>query len=444
MQEAVSGEARAEAPTATDPDSTKDLLFSSTDENINQPIRPGDTIRREDLIEWSGLPVGKTCALCGGAPGRGRFVWYREKDKPGSARWVCGACYADLNGSAVEAMPPTPAATPEAVRQADDEAPAPAGTMHPELPRPGEEPAPVTPPRIRSSVPPTPIGIEGIALDIASDRGVWYVGIYRDGEKIADDASRSNPLYTKGTPTRIADRIKQAAPHFDRAAVRKATEQFFKAVTDADEPLTSDAVYRVISATERVEREMSDPPAYAVYLDNGDCLEFSNRDLAAAQPIALNERWQAIRFEPLRATQRDFGEIIDHWFSMAVPVDPPGAKSPWERIAEKLETRIAPLPRETDRSALKKYGIWQDPKPDGLLWVRSDLIQEVITEAGENPNDGRFARYLEREKILIERSKKIRVPGAGVPPRAWGLAPEFKIDIDDAPGGSLTEDPVGD
>jgi hypothetical protein len=37
---------------------------------------------------------------------------------------------ADLNGSAVEAMPPTPAATPEAVRQADDEAPAPAETMH--------------------------------------------------------------------------------------------------------------------------------------------------------------------------------------------------------------------------------------------------------------------------------------------------------------------------
>jgi len=404
----------------------------------------GDTIRREDLIEWSGLPVGKTCALCGNGPGAGRVKWWKEADKPGSARWVCGACYADLNGSAVEAMPPTPAATPEAVRQADDEAPAPAGTMHPELPRPGEEPAPVTPPRIRSSVPPTPIGIEGIALDIASDRGVWYVGIYRDGEKIADDASRSNPLYTKGTPTRIADRIKQAAPHLDRTAVRKAVDQFFKTIAEADEALTSDAVYRVISATERVEREMSDPPAYAVYLDNGDCLEFSNRDLAAAQPISINERWQAIRFEPLRATQRDFGEIIDHWFSVAVPVDPPGAKSPWERITEKLETRIAPLPRETDRSALKKHGIWQDPKPDGLLWVRSDLIQEIVSDAGENPNDGRFARYLEREKILIERSKKIRVPGGGVPPRAWGLAPEFKIDLTDGLEGSLSEDPVGD
>lgn len=383
-------------------------------------------------------------------PGREPMTYYRGEMIPRSEYERIKAAEQATTTPPPQVPAPMPAAAPGEADpgQRDGGGPGEAdGETVREGHNPAPEPAPVTPvtaPKIRSSIAPLPIGIEGIALDIASDRGIWYVGIYRDGEKIADDASRSNPLYTKGTPTRIADRIKQAAPHLDRAAVRKATEQFFKAVTEADEPLTSDAVYRVISATERVEREMSDPPAYAVYLDNGDCLEFSNRDLAAAQPIALNERWQATRFEPLRATQSDFGKIIDHWFSMAVPVDPPGAKSPWERITEKLETRIAPLPRETDRSALKKHGIWQDPKPDGLLWVRSDLIQEVITEAGENPNDGRFARYLEREKILIERSKKIRVPGAGVPPRAWGLAPEFKIDLDDAPGGSLADDPVGD
>ena len=33
----TSGEARAEAPTATDPDSTKDLPIISTAQNINQP-----------------------------------------------------------------------------------------------------------------------------------------------------------------------------------------------------------------------------------------------------------------------------------------------------------------------------------------------------------------------------------------------------------------------
>ncbi|MDR9817619.1 MAG: hypothetical protein RJR34_12825 [Candidatus Methanoculleus thermohydrogenotrophicum] len=310
----------------------------------------GDTIRREDLIEWSGLPVGKTCALCGNGPGAGRVKWWKEADKPGSARWVCGACYVGMNGSAVEAMPPTPAATPEAVRQADDEAPAPAGTMHPELPRPGEEPAPVTPPRIRSSVPPALIGIEDIALDIASDRGIWYIGIYRRGEKIADDASRSNPLITKGTAKRIADRVKKEFPHLDRKAVQDAADRFFEAVREADETITADAVCRVISSIVRVEKEMSDPPVYVVHLSDGKSMEFSTRDLAALQPVTLNERWLAVRDDPLDATGRDFKEIRDHLLAEAVPVDPPGAKSPWERIAEKLETRIAPSPgRRIDR-----------------------------------------------------------------------------------------------
>ena len=40
----TSGEARAEAPTAKDPDSMKDLPIISTVQNINQPIRPGDTL----------------------------------------------------------------------------------------------------------------------------------------------------------------------------------------------------------------------------------------------------------------------------------------------------------------------------------------------------------------------------------------------------------------
>ena len=88
----------------------------------------GDTIRREDLIEWSGLPVGKTCALCGNGPGAGRVKWWKEADKPGSARWVCGACYADLNGSAVEAMPSPPPRGPApmpAAARGEDPAPAP-------------------------------------------------------------------------------------------------------------------------------------------------------------------------------------------------------------------------------------------------------------------------------------------------------------------------------
>lgn len=405
----------------------------------------GDTIRREDLIEWSGLPVGKTCALCGNGPGAGRVKWWKEADKPGSARWVCGACYVGMNGSAVEAMPPTPVVTPEAVRQADDEAPAPAGTMHPELPRPGEEPAPVTPvtpPRIRSSVPPTPIGIEGIALDIASDRGVWYVGIYRDGEKIADDASRSNPLLTKGTAKRIADRVKKEFPHLDRKAVQGAVDRFFEAVREADETITADAVCRVISSIVRVEKEMSDPPVYVVHLSDGKSMVFSTRDLAALQPVTLNERWLAVRDDPLDATGRDFKEIRDHLLAVAVPVDPPGPASPWERTLSKLETRIAPIPLEQDRGGLKRHGICLEP--NGILLIRSDLIQDVMVESGQNPNDGSFARYLKKMGILLVDSKLYRIPGVKTPVRAWGVTPDIKDDLTDGLEGSLSEDPVGD
>ena len=40
----TSREAPGQAPTATDPDSTKDLPIISTDENINKPQQPGDTL----------------------------------------------------------------------------------------------------------------------------------------------------------------------------------------------------------------------------------------------------------------------------------------------------------------------------------------------------------------------------------------------------------------
>jgi len=314
--------------------------------------------------------------------------------------------------------------------------------MHPELPRPGEEPAPVTPPRIRSSVPPTPIGIEGIALDIASDRGVWYVGIYRDGEKIADDASRSNPLITKGTAKRIADRVKKEFPHLDRKAVQGAVDRFFEAVREADEAITADAVCRVISSIVRVEKETSDPPVYVVHLSDGKSMVFSTRDLAALQPITLNERWLAVRDDPLDATGRDFKEIRDHLLAVAVPVDPPGPASPWERTLSKLETRIAPLPLEPDREGLKRHGI--SLEPNGILLIRSDLIQDVMVETGQNPNDGSFARYLKRVGILLVESKLYRIPGVKNPVRAWGLTPDIREEPTEGLEGSLAEDPVGD
>ena len=341
-------------------------------------------------------------------------------------------------------MPATVDPTDPRTTQRDEVGAGPVGTMRVEH-DPAPEPAPVTPvtpPRIRSSVPPTPIGIEGIALDIASDRGVWYVGIYRDGEKIADDASRSNPLITKGTAKRIADRVKKEFSHLDRKAVQGAVDRFFEAVREADETITADAVCRVISSIARVEKETSDPPAYVVHLSDGKSMVFSTRDLAALQPVTLNERWLAVRDDPLDATGRDFKEIRDHLMAVAVPVDPPGPSSPWERTISKLETRIAPIPLEQDRGGLKRHGICLEP--NGVLLIRSDLIQDVMVESGQNPNDGSFARYLKRVGILLVDSKLYRIPGVKTPVRAWGVTPDIKDDLTGGLEGSLSEDPVGD
>lgn len=344
-----------------------------------------------------------------------------------------------------QAPAPMPAAAPGEAdpgkRDGDEAGAGPVETVR-EQRNPAPEPAPVTPPRIRSSVPPTPIGIEDIALDIASDRGIWYIGIYRRGEKIADDASRSNPLITKGTAKRIADRVKKEFSHLDRKAVQGAVDRFFEAVREADETITADAVCRVISSIVRVEKETSDPPVYVVHLSDGKSMVFSTRDLAALQPITLNERWLAVRDDPLDATGRDFKEIRDHLMAAAVPVDPPGPASPWERTISKLETRIAPIPLEQDRGGLKRHGICLEP--NGVLLIRSDLIQDVIVESGQNPNDGGFARYLKKMGILLVESKLYRIPGVKTPMRAWGVTPDIKDDLTGGLGGSLSEDPVGD
>lgn len=347
-----------------------------------------------------------------------------------------------------QAPAPMPAAAPGEAdpgkRDGDEAGAGPVETVR-EGHNPAPEPAPVTPvtpPRIRSSVPPTPIGIEDIALDIASDRGIWYIGIYRRGEKIADDASRSNPLITKGTAKRIADRVKKEFPHLDRKAVQGAVDRFFEAVREADEAIAADAVCRVISSIVRVEKETSDPPVYVVHLSDGKSMVFSTRDLAALQPITLNERWLAVRDDPLDATGRDFKEIRDHLMAVAVPVDPPGPASPWERTLSKLETRIAPIPLEQDRGGLKRHGICLEP--NGVLLIRSDLIQDVIVESGQNPNDGGFARYLKKMGILLVDSKLYRIPGVKTPVRAWGVTPDIKDDLTDGLEGSLSEDPVGD
>ena len=235
----------------------------------------GDTIRREDLIEWSGLPVGKTCALCGNSPGPGRVKWWKEADKPGSARWVCGACYADLNGSAVEAMPPTPAATPEAVRQADDEAP-----------------GPVTPGR--GDTRPTPTSsvtvplIEGIEMEIAAaPGGGWVTRFTRNGDTLTEDRSGAEPWIDKRATGRLTKALAEAVPTLKEKAIKEAITAVFDGIRGSPDgkALVSEPAARVIGATKAVTVEMCDPPVYRVELIDGAILTFSNRDMAALQPV---------------------------------------------------------------------------------------------------------------------------------------------------------------
>ncbi|MDR9815175.1 MAG: hypothetical protein RJR34_00010 [Candidatus Methanoculleus thermohydrogenotrophicum] len=62
------------------------------------------------------------------------------------------------------------------------------------------------------------------------------------------------------------------------------------------------------------------------------------------QYVTLNERWLAVRDDPLDATGRDFKEIRDHLLAVAVPVDPPGAKYPWERSRRNWRSGSFPPP----------------------------------------------------------------------------------------------------
>ena len=381
----------------------------------------GDTIRREDLIEWSGLPVGKTCALCGNSPGPGRVKWWKEADKPGSARWVCGACYADLNGSAVEAMPPTPAATPEAVRQADDEAP-----------------GPVTPGR--GDTRPTPTSsvtvplIEGIEMEIAAaPGGGWVTRFTRNGDTLTEDRSGAEPWIDKRATGRLTKALAEAVPTLKEKAIKEAITAVFDGIRGSPDgkALVSEPAARVIGATKAVTVEMCDPPVYRVELIDGAILTFSNRDMAALQPVTLNDRWLAVHpGDPLKANRRDFEEIQEYWFSILEKVDPAGSGSVWESIAADLQFAIAGREAGSDKISLLKTGVYQEP--GGPLWVSGRVIAEVLRKAARNENDPGLSQFLKRRGDLIEPSKPFRVSRILI--RAWGFSPDFMPEVDETAG----------
>ena len=372
----------------------------------------------EDLIEWRDMPPpGAICAVCGASILR-RHPWHKTTRPP--TRWVCGPCFSDMNGNGPDPNPvlnsaietdPLPVENPG---DPDDQV------------TPSEEPL-ARAPRLRSSIEPVPIGIGDLSIDIANVRGRWYVGIYQAGTMIAEVQFSTNPIHAKGVAGKVAEETKRAIPHIDRAMVRQATDRTLTALREAgDGAIVADAVARVINSTVKVEREMSDPPAYVIHLDTGDCLEFSNKELAALQPIALNAQWLAVRFESLRATGRDFETIAEHWLSVAVSVDPPGSKSPWEQIAVDLQFAIAAREPGTTSAALLDSCLYQEP--GGPLWISNQIIKEVMRKNGKDEADNGLSRFLQRRGDLIETSKTFKV--GGVPIRAWGLRPDFMPEAD--------------
>lgn len=266
--------------------------------------------------------------------------------------------------------------------------------------------------------------IDGISMTIAADRGGWRTTFARGGETIAEDHAKTFPWIGRHAAGHLAGVLCEAVP-LNRDAVKTAILAVFDAIqgsTDAA-TLTGDAAGKVIAATEAVKIELSDPPTYTIDLKGGRYLIFTTKELAAARPITLNEKWlSAFPRDPLNATGIDFQTVIDYWVSIGEEVQPTGNANKWEIVAESLQIRIAPLPAHPTRDGLVKSGLYQEE--NGPLWISSRLIADVVRDAGRDANDTGFAKYLQDAGDLIVPSKPIRV--GGMRTRAWGFRPEFK------------------
>ena len=287
--------------------------------------------------------------------------------------------------------------------------------------------------------------IEGIKMEIAAaPGGGWITRFARNGDTLTEDRSNTEPWIDRRAPGRLTKALAAAVPTLNEKAIKDAITTTFDGIRESPDgaALISEPAARVINATESVTIEMTDPPITIVNLDDHGILTFTAREIGNLSTYALNERWYSARHEVLLAKKSDFVKIANYWLSIAEESEPSQFESPWPVVTEELAARLAPIPRKTDRSALEKFGIWQEP--DGLLWVRSKIFHDLLREAGFSPYDNRFARYLEAEGILIERSKPIRVD-SGALLRAHGLKPEFKIDVDNGDqDNSLSSEPGGE
>jgi len=282
--------------------------------------------------------------------------------------------------------------------------------------------------------------LDDLTVEVATGRDGWRTLVTRNGAVVCDDVSRIEPWVDRRAVGRLTAAIRAAVP-LDQRAIRDALNQMFAQFRESPDgaAITPEPVARVINATVRVTVEMSDPPVYVVDLAEGNRLIFKNRDLATLLPANLNDRWLAAHPRtPLDANVREFKAIRDYWLSIAEQgVAATGSK--WDVVVDILQRRIAPIPAGTDREGLLRVGLFTEVRPDGsrVLWVASSLIESVLRDHQLSIMDRTFPDYLEREGLLIGRSRRWRV--GGMLPFAWGFVPEFQpVDATLGTFGDLT------
>lgn len=268
-----------------------------------------------------------------------------------------------------------------------------------------------------------------VSIEIAAEGNHWITHFFQADRLIAEDKSEKAPWIDKRAPKRLTDTLRRGAPELDKQAVKEAIEVLLSEIQNSPDSggIVSAVVSRAVDETISVTIEMTDPPTYTVTLDGDRSMTFSAREIAAHRAITLNEKWLSIHpRSPLNASGSDFEALIDYWLGVAEEIEPLGNVSPWECLAQKLQSKLATLAVHQTKEGLIRSGLYQEE--NGPLWVNNEYINPILKEAGISENTPLFSRYLKKAGILVAHSKPDTVHGHQC--RCWGLNPAFRPDDD--------------
>lgn len=241
---------------------------------------------------------------------------------------------------------------------------------------------------------------------------------------LISEEAQTEPWLDRNAPSRLSDLLISAMPILNKGIIRGRLKDCFTTLQDSPDgqSLVSEAVFRVIRETVSVSIERSDPPFYIITLEGGHTLSFIAKEIAIHRPLFLNEKYLSIHpRDPLNANGRDFQKVIEYWLSIAEEVEPAGAVSPWEGIAERLQDRISLEIVHHEIEGLIRSGLYLD---DEVLWISNNLIHDELRQHGKDNDPAGFSRYLNKSGYLIRSSKSHRI--GTTYRRAWGFNPQFR------------------